>query len=226
MADPLRVALVRVEGDVLICEREESKGEEGFLQVKINEPEINGVFKTAHKYPVGTQLNLLNHRIDEDGVIYPKMIVLEPDYLVDVSSIADCFRDGVSEMRFLILKFQQIPNRNYIRVGNFANLVVDEIFGSNNDEEVIFSNVFRKDFKLNPFEYTACEDIDEDENFRTYWSNCNLHYSRIKNTIENDFETIGISSDSATLEPSFLCERYGIQGRLDILDRNMVKSQK
>jgi hypothetical protein len=41
---------------------------------------------------VGTQLNLLDCTM-EKGVAVPRVVVVEPDYLLDISSIAACFED-------------------------------------------------------------------------------------------------------------------------------------
>ncbi|WP_072318474.1 hypothetical protein [Sinomicrobium oceani] len=53
-----------------------------------------------------------------------------------------------------------------------------------------------------------------------------MHFDRIKNVVINEFETYGISIENASLEPTFLCSLYGIQGRLDILELNTENNSK
>ena len=63
------------------------------LKVKFNEPDYNEEFKDIRKYLwPHAQLNLLHVIADENEVLIPEFIVLEPDYLLDVSALAECYR--------------------------------------------------------------------------------------------------------------------------------------
>lgn len=224
--DKIRVEIIEIQSELLICDTENNEGED-YVRVRINEDDVNATFKSVNDFWIGAQLYLVNIEIDESEIYHPKFIILEPDYLVDVSSIAECFQDyGTTELNFVKSKFEEIPNTKYIRLGNFANLVVDELFGSNDPNSLLFNPTFQKDFKSYPFEYTSCDDIKEDQDFRSYWENAKLHFDRIKRVVTTDFENYGISIETALLEPAFLCDLYGIQGRLDILELNKVGKSK
>ena len=62
--------------------------------VRYNVPQINEEFaETCKLLWRHAQVNLLDVAIDEAGILTPSFIVLEPDYLLDISSLAECFRD-------------------------------------------------------------------------------------------------------------------------------------
>lgn len=224
--DKIRVEIIEIQKDILICETEENEGED-YIRVSLNEADVNSNFKSVKDFWVGAQLFLVNIEIDENEIYHSKFIILEPDYLVDISSIAECFQDfGTTELNYLKSKFEEIPNTKYIRLGNFANLVVDELFGESDSNKVTFKDTFDKDFKSYPFEYTACQDLVEKEKFIKYWQDAQLHFDRIKKAVTSDFSNYGISIETASLEPAFLCDLYGIQGRLDILELNKGSKSK
>ena len=62
--------------------------------VRYNIPQINEEFaETCKLLWRHAQVNLLDVAVDEAGILTPSFIVLEPDYLLDISSLAECFRD-------------------------------------------------------------------------------------------------------------------------------------
>lgn len=215
--DKLRVELIEKQGDYLICDTEDNDGED-YIRVSINESDVNSVFKSVDDFWIGAQLYLVNIEIDAKDIYHPKFIILEPDYLVDISAIAECFQEhGSSEFNYLKSKFLPLPNNKSILLGNFANLVIDELF-STTIGEVKFKEVFLKHFKSAPFEYTACKEIEDKTAFSEYASLAEITFNNIKNVFLNDFPKpdYNVTIENATLEPSFLNETFGIQGRLDI----------
>lgn len=221
-----RVAIVEKRDNLLICQMDNSNisadyklPDDRLITIKINETGVNEEFRSARHFWEGATLFLLNIAIDENSVFHPKYIILEPDYLLDVSSISECLQDyGHSELIYFKSKFEAVANSKHILLGNFANLVVDEFF-SNPGEPVAFNKTFVKHFKSNPFEYTTCEDIKSSPNFNSFQQDCLQHFTKIKEVIANDFPSLEIDIENSSLEPSFVSEKYGIQGRLDILDR-------
>ncbi|QXP69312.1 AAA family ATPase [Polaribacter sp. R2A056_3_33] len=214
----LRVEIVEIQNNFLICDYEENKDED-FIKVSINNEKFNNEFNNVDSFWKNAQINLVNIEVDEKGIFYPTFIILEPDYLVDVSAIAECFQDfGSSELNYIKSKFEEIPNSKYIRLGNFANLVMDKLFSRENNEIIEFINVLKEDFKQYPIEYAACNDLNSTDNFQQYIDNARVQFNNIKNVVENNFvsEAVNINVKTATLEPTFLNKRYGIQGRLDI----------
>ena len=215
----MRVQIIEIKSDCLICDYDENETGE-YITVQIDEDGVNEKFKSIKNFWEGAQLNLINVTVDEEDIYHPRFIILEPDYLINISAIAECFQDyGTSPLHYLQKKFEASPNNKAIRLGNFANLVVDH-FTTEGIENVDFNEIFIEDFKNNPLEFAACKDLVQNEKFKEYYQEAKGHFERIKKTIENEFKAYEIDLDRAVLEPSFLCEQYGIQGRLDILDLN------
>ena len=73
------------------------------------------------------QLNLLDVDIRADGTLVPGFVVLEPDYLVDISSLAECYKDyGHHPANYLVARLTLPQNTAPLLVGNIANLFLDE----------------------------------------------------------------------------------------------------
>ncbi|MEG1199795.1 MAG: AAA domain-containing protein, partial [Algoriella sp.] len=215
----LRVQIIEIKRDCLICDHEDNETDE-YITVQIDEDGVNENFKSTQDFWIGAQLNLVNSTIDDEGIYHPRFIILEPDYLVDISAIAECFQDyGTTELHYIQKKFEEAPNSKHIRLGNFANSVVDH-FSTENIEKTNFDDIFKKDFKNYPLEYTACRDLANPQDLKDYYAEAKGHFDRIQKVIVEDFKKYDISLDRALIEPSFLCEQYGIQGRLDFLDLN------
>lgn len=169
----------------------------------------------------GAQLNLIDFTVDKNGRLLPKLIVLEPDYLIDASAIAECFHDYcVTPTHYFKNKFETPENRSYLLLGNLANFFLDELIFAQQPDEVSFDETFLKSFRQSPFEYTSCRDIATDENFRDFMQKARAQFENIKRVISEDFPRRGINLHKCTLEPSFFSERYGFQGRLDLLHIN------
>jgi DNA replication ATP-dependent helicase Dna2 len=188
------------------------------VTIEILETDVNEAITSCKDFWVGAVLYLVDIAIDANEVFHPKIIVLEPDYLLDVSSVAECIQDyGESELLFFKSKFESVANTKHILLGNFANLVVDEVF-SNPSVPVEFGDTFIKHFRTAPFEYTTCKDITEQQDFSTYHQESKKQFLKIKHNVENEFLLLDIDLENISLEPSFLSEKFGLQGRMDMLD--------
>ena len=61
------------------------------------------------------------------------------------------------------------------------------------------------------------------EKERQFFDDCKLHFEHIRETVNDTFHTAGYELDKtdAVLEPSYICEALGLQGRLDYMQRDM-----
>lgn len=108
-----------------------------YLKIRYNVPQINEEFaQTCEILWCHAQLNLLDVAIDETGVLTPSFIVLEPDYLIDISSLAECFRDyGHHPANYVLARLQPIDNARPLLLGNIANLFLDEWIHAENEPD-------------------------------------------------------------------------------------------
>lgn len=221
---PQQVSYVRVE---LLARNSDTKrltvmvdGDlEGTYDVRYDVEAVNKEFTdSVERFRMNTSLNLLDCVINDDREITPKYIVYIPDYLIDVSSIAECFQNYlVSSLHFFRQKFERIENRHYILLGNLANYFLDVLINAVNPDSVTFVDVFKESFKLSPFEYSTCEDIKQPSDFKLFMESAEKQFMNIKRVVKSDFHHLNIDNDSVILEPAFYSERFGFQGRLDVL---------
>ncbi len=218
----LRVQILRIDKEKaeITCAAESRPGET--IAVKYDIPSDNHALNSAvERFWEGAQLNLIDFSIDKEGFLHPKLIVLEPDYLIDASAIAECFHDYcISPMHYFRNKFETLENRSYLLLGNLANFFLDELIFAQNPDDVSFDKTFLKSFKQLPFEYTSCRDIAAGNDFRAFMQKARMQFENIKRVITTDFPNGNIDVHKCTLEPSFFSEKYGFQGRLDLLQIN------
>jgi DNA replication ATP-dependent helicase Dna2 len=220
----VEVASIDWKNEILYCLTEGNESEEQ-ISVKYNLSTINDEFTPSiKKIWEGAQLNLLDVQIDDNGVYIPKYFILEPDYLIDVSGIAECFQmKGYQPLAFLLRKLEVQELTLPQHLGNIANFFLDEVLNQTNENPANFENSFLKTFQLYPIEYTSLKEIEENTDFKSFMSNANLHFSNIKRTVERDFALFSINNENCYVEPSFFAEKYGLQGRLDLLHQRSDK---
>ncbi|TAH17978.1 MAG: hypothetical protein EAZ08_12310 [Cytophagales bacterium] len=218
--EKMRVEVINIDlkNEILYCITEANEVEEK-VSVKYNLPTINDEFTTSiQKIWEGAQLNLLEVQIDENGVYIPKYFILEPDYLIDVSGIAECFQaKGSQPLSTLLKKFEAQELTLPQHLGNLANFFLDEILNQTEENPADFKNSFLKTFQLHPIEYTVLKEIEDNNDFISFMDSAKLHFSNIRRVVEKDFSLYGIDNENCYIEPSFFAEKYGIQGRLDLL---------
>lgn len=196
---------------------------EGYLKVRYNVPEVNDVFAdiVPHLWRCA-QLNLLDVTVDDDGILLPGFIVLEPDYLVDISSLAECYKDyGSHPANYMMNKLLLVDNPLPLLVGNIANLFLDEWIHAR--AEVDYIACMQKAFRMYPLELASCAELSERSVEIDFFQKCRMHFEHIRQVIKEQFADPGykLDKEDAVLEPSYICEALGIQGRLDYMQRDM-----
>lgn len=216
--EQIRVDVSDWDSQYIYATDEENPTEEP-IKVKHHVSGINEEFNsTIEKLWKGSQLNLIDVTVDEQGIYLPDLIILEPDYLLDISSLAECMKDeGYSHLNFFRSRLETIPNKHYLLLGNIANNMLDEFVNEKSSSPVVYADVMKKSFKSAPFEFSTCE-IPMDFN-----DTCRLHFLNIQNIVNNVFHTENIDRETVLLEPSFICKQLGIQGRLDLLTQDFKR---
>lgn len=169
------------------------------------------------------QLNLLDVEIDNEGIYTPAMIVLEPDYLIDISTLAECFKDyGHLPENFLFSKLQTSDNTAPLLLGNVANFFLDQWIHATG--EIDYRECMQQAFLLYPLEFAACPELKDAAKEQAFFDNCFAHFNHIKEMVTSTFFDSGyrLNKEDAVLEPSYICEALGLQGRLDYMQRDMT----
>jgi DNA replication ATP-dependent helicase Dna2 len=190
--------------------------------VMLDSPEKNDSFQHEVRFlaqnglfPV--RMNLLDVEIGKDGVYRPAGVVIYPDYLLDVTSIAECFQpDGINTAGYLLRKLLPASKSYYLLRGSIVNWILDELV---NDPNWDFDTHLEDIFKLSPLHFS----ILDDDQVRKLIRELRLHCGHLKDTLKNDLPERRISVDKIYLEPAYFSPEYGVQGRLDILHMDREK---
>ncbi|MGL5272623.1 MAG: DEAD/DEAH box helicase [Phocaeicola sp.] len=198
--------------------------QEELLKVSIHNKELHSAFEeTIEQLWAHAQLNLLQVTVDEEGIYHPSFLVLEPDYLLDISSLAECYKDyGQHPANYLMSRFSPVKNAPPLLLGNIANLFLDEWIYAD-EEEPDYINCMKKAFRQFPIEMATCEELQQPDKERDFAQECRKQFEHIRQTVQQTFKEPGyrLNRADAVLEPSYICEPLGIQGRLDYMQRDM-----
>ena len=168
----------------------------------------------------GMQLNLLDCTVNRKKVV-PRLIVVEPDYLIDISTIANCFETyGHHPLLFTVNRLTPRLSNKHIVLGNFAGSALDDII--NHPAGYDIKETFRSNFREKALDYATCPDFDA----ASFKQDAERQVENIKGIVDEIFQTF--DREKAILEPSFVCERLGIQGRVDLMttDLKLLVEQK
>mgnify|MGYP000653546177 CR=1 FL=1 len=92
----------------------------------------------------GMTLNLLDCHREEEKLI-PSFIIVEPDYLLDISAIAACFEDyGHHPLLFTLHRLKERQNSKHILLGNFAGSALDDLI---NHAQYRFADTLQRNFR-------------------------------------------------------------------------------
>lgn len=164
----------------------------------------------------GTQLNLVRLRYEED-VCMPELIIYEPDYLINITTIAGCF-ETYAESPFvqLVNKLKPQPNTEHIHLGNLSGSYLDDTV---HGREVSFGESFTDFFKHNAISLVACDAMNSPATVATFYKEAQTQQRHIRKLIGEDLphSLKGYDARHVMLEPTFFSETLGMQGRLDFL---------
>ncbi|MBQ9637604.1 MAG: AAA family ATPase [Prevotella sp.] len=184
-------------------------------------------------------------------LLVPHLIIYEPDYIVDISSIASCFTAiGHHPLAYTLRRLAPSANTQAILLGNFAGRALDDIVNEEPSGSARYSwqQSFRSHFRQQALDYCTCPDLNQDEFKQAAASQaCNIRqivgalFSPPTPSASSPLMPSGTASDAvpspqsasysrsaAILEPSFVCEQLGVQGRVDLMttDFRLLVEQK
>lgn len=185
----------------------------GEMPVWIHRDRVNSEFdETLCLLEPGSKLNLVDVII-VDGGLLPRFLILEPDYLVDASALAECAQEyGTCWQRYFWNRIRPKTITDSILLGNAVNLIFDELITAKDFRSVTFDSLMPKIFARYPIEFVSAKSVD-----RRFFQNLHSQFETLKRILSTDFSALGIDRRKAMVEPSFICEALGLQGRLDFL---------
>lgn len=206
----------------LLIKDEAQPEQEFYLQYDIPERNENfnatiAAIRQVFGFPV--VLQLMDVEVDEEYIYRPRAIVIEPDYLMDVSTIAESFKpEGTIPELLLLKKYLPFQVSKPLLIGNIANFFLDELM---RNDKAKYRDTFVKVFQLFPLTFCLLPDSE----VRGIMQTAQKHFVNLYQNIRQQLGQQGIDRDNAYLEPSFHGVRYGLQGRLDVLalgERNAI----
>jgi len=176
---------------------------------------LNGLWVgLIDKLWVGCKLHLLafktNHSANLNTIYSARksIIVLEPDFLVDISEIATTFDIGGTSIGPIVLKSFDSNSSSYpMLIGNMVNSIFDEILINDSEE---FDYYYTKALRQAgiPLFALANKGVLKKS---TLEKDLLTHFHNLKKTVSRYKEQLLYT------EPSFISTQYGLQGRLDLL---------
>lgn len=171
----------------------------------------------------GAQLNLVRP-YSKAGIVYPELIVFEPDCLIDITAIARCFTNyAESAVVHLLHKIEPAQNSEAIVLGNFAGQLLDEAIHQLPNSHPYAQSVIEF-FKNNAFNLLTAGISPEfhEEAQKQKRNIAEALYSGLPRLLQH------FDSREGMVEPSFFSEMLGMQGRMDYLqsDFKVLLEQK
>lgn len=164
------------------------------------------------------QINLIDCKVDENNTYYPRLIIIEPDFLIDISALAECFKDyGHHPYNYLLQKIEPRMSNHYILIGRIAGQLLDDLINEKPERRVTYKESLMREFKRSALDIAATETPPD------FHPLCQQQMVHLRNIISHQFKQMGIDKENAILEPSFYCEHLGIQGRMDLITIDYTK---
>lgn len=139
----------------------------------------------------------------------PALIVVEPDFLVDVSSLAACFTAyGHHPLLYTVNRLKPRANTQAMLLGNFAGAALDAVI---HQPQVSTADVLRRAFREQPLRFCACEGFSR----QRFKMDAEQQVNNIREAVSQ------LRPSASLLEPSFICEQLGLQGRVDLMTADM-----
>ena len=169
------------------------------------------------------QLNLVRPR-EDNGIIYPELIIFEPDYLINISTVARCFTSYAdSPLVDLIKKLEPQRTTEAIVLGNLAGQLLDESIHQLPDTYPYAQSVknFFRDHAVSLLTAGVGKQFHQDAQRQKQNIAQAIHHSLPQKVGQFNYR-------NGIVEPSFFSEMLGLQGRMDYLqmDYKVLMEQK
>ena len=205
----LRFTVERVDEPYVYASAQEMPSDTPFrIDVAANQHTL----QAAQLLKEGMQFNILSFTLDHEGVYHPLYIVVEPDFLLDTTSVTGCVKGwGDSAFNHFIDKFSPAESTVYTLLGDFANQFLDDVL---NLPDATYQASMRKVFADRAIDISACKEINAQ-----FFEETKKQFANIQQVVAQLYEQPYMHQGQVNIhiEPSFFCEALGLQGRMDCL---------
>lgn len=146
-------------------------------------------------------------------------IVLEPDFLVGVTSISECFQgNDAHAINAVASKLIPVEANHHLLMGNVVNYIFDELI---HKPDTPYDELVKQVFNTTAVSFA----LMHDEDLRRFLAKLKQHYTHLVRIVSNELPETAMAPDRSFLEPSFYSCEYGLQGRLDLYHFNQDDEQ-
>ena len=192
-------------------------GEE--IKLRISGESLQQEVETFQSLKPPFTISLIDANLTAEGFYMADLIIVEPDFLIDVTTVSEIAADQ-EHLGYLLLtkKFISQPVTSKLLEGHAANLFLDNLIKNPNTS---FKDTFVQLFHVYPLVLARYDDSE----LKELYENCKHHFTTLQWVIAKEFPKYEIKPEGIFIEPSFISPVYGIQGRLDIYFRGDHKNQ-
>lgn len=186
----------------------------------IDNKSIKIQFENQSKYHI-LPLNEENSYLSDivwKGVILnvsEKRIIVNPDYLLDISSVAACFKEnGPNALHYIYSMVIPSEPSAYNLLGNTVNLFFDNKVSGN---QMSYYDCLQKTFHDDAIQFLS---IDDAQLKNVYFNSIAQQYNNVKEVVDVQYkcQSPALNEENGYLEPSFICPELGLSGRMDYLE--------
>lgn len=175
--------------------------------------ELNDLWENCYKILFeGITINLLNAKKYEQLKNYyiadkNSYLIIEPDYLVDVTEIANSIGNNKYIHNFVKRFIKNSDVSIHLLIGNLTNYIFDLLIqNKNTDFKYCYDNAIKS--KILEFYYLYNQNKNIEEILKPKLID---YYKKLKKIIQS------LDKGEITTEPTFISPLFGVQGRLDLL---------
>jgi DNA replication ATP-dependent helicase Dna2 len=149
------------------------------------------------------------------------IMVVEPDYLIEASKIAECFdRGGINQNIYLLGKFKQSETDYRMMLGNVANNILDRL--------ALSPNTAQADIRAEPMSEQAFGLLCVSQQggrfnpamLDSMHNDAAPHIGVIAGVLEN------YKKHKLLIEPTYFSTRFGLHGRLDMMAQDPADDKR
>lgn len=207
-------------------------GELGEVVVNLYNPKDQKDFWRSCFAEVGKRLSKYTHvalynvqLIEDTENVYSttphSVMVVEPDYLIEASKLAECFdKSGLNPNIYLLGKFKQSETNYKMMLGNVANSILDRL--------ALSPNTTQADVRTEPMSEQAFGLLCVSQQGGRFNSALldNMHNDAAPHTSVIAGVLQNYKNHKLLIEPTYFSTRFGLHGRLDMLAQDPVDENR